>query len=261
MSKILFLFGSLLLACLSPLAQGERLRIVSDDWAPYIYQENGQPRGMHYEISNEIFKRMGLDVQWIFLPWKRCLAMAEQGLADGVMGVFKLPEREAYLIYPQEPLSQVEFVLFQSRARPHTVTRLEDLAGLTVGTSPGYNYSPAFNTAESFKRESGPSHTSNFGKLALGRIDLLITDRHVGHYLLQHLGLERQIEALPLVIHSQPQYLGLTRKPGREQIAQTFADELRRFKFEPAYRAIIARYEEANMNFPQAVEQHEHSTR
>ena len=91
MSKIIYLFASLLLACLSPLAQGERLRIVSDDWAPYIYQDNGQPRGMHYEISREVFKRLGLDVQWIFLPWKRCLAMAEQGLADGVMGVFKVP--------------------------------------------------------------------------------------------------------------------------------------------------------------------------
>lgn len=261
MSKILPLIGIVLLICLSPLVQAERLRIVSDDWAPYIYQENGQPRGLHFEVASEVFRRLGVEVDWLFLPWKRCLAVVEQGQADGILGLFKLPEREAFILYPQEPLSQVEFVLFQSRARPHQVHTLHDLDGLTIGTSPGYKYGAEFNEAKSFRREPAPSHISNFGKLALGRIDLLVTDRHVGEYLLHRLQLDQQIEALPLLIDSKPQYLGLTRKPGREQLAQAFADALQRFKQEPGYQAIVQRYVDAPEIFPRTVEHYEHSMR
>jgi len=83
------LFCTLLLACLSPSALGERLRLVSDDWAPYIYQQNGQPHGIDYEVTTEVFKRLGVEVEWQFLPWKRCLAMIEQGLADGILDIFQ----------------------------------------------------------------------------------------------------------------------------------------------------------------------------
>ncbi|MFS0825671.1 substrate-binding periplasmic protein [Pseudomonas phoenicis] len=261
MRIFLTLFGILLLTCLSPLAQAERLRIVSDDWAPYIYQENGQPRGLHYEVANEVFKRLHIDVEWGFMPWKRCLAVVEQGQADGILGVFKLASREPFMLYPEEPLSQVEFVLFQARARPHSVTTLQDLSGLTVGTSSGYDYGSAFDTAVNFRRESAPTHVANLGKLALGRVDLVVTDRHVGRYLLQRLGLEQQIEALPMVVNDLPQYLGLARKPGREALAEAFSETLRAFKREPAYAHIMSRYGEQNPRLATAVEQQGGSTR
>lgn len=54
----------LLLFCLSPFALGERLRLVSDDWAPYVYQQNGQPRGIDYEVTTEVLRRLGYEVQW-----------------------------------------------------------------------------------------------------------------------------------------------------------------------------------------------------
>ena len=64
-----------LLTCLSLTAWGEKLRIVTEPWAPYVYVENGQPRGLDYETTAIIFQRLGIDVEWEFLPWKRCLAM------------------------------------------------------------------------------------------------------------------------------------------------------------------------------------------
>jgi len=250
-------FCTLLLACLSSLAQAERLRLVSDDWAPYIYWHDGQPKGSDYEVANEVLKRLGIDVDWQLLPWKRCLAMVEQGQADGVLDIFQADSRKSFMFYPDEPLSNVEFVLFQNNARPHAVERLEDLAGLTIGTSPGYTYSPAFTESPLFRREPAPTLEANFGKLMLGRIDLLVTDRRAGRQLRRQLGLEQHIQELPPVIGRHSQYLGLAHKPGRERLAQAFADELRRFKQDPAYAAINARYDGDTRNNPDAVEQHE----
>ncbi|MRF42273.1 transporter substrate-binding domain-containing protein [Escherichia coli] len=260
MPHVARLFWILLLACLSPLALGERLRLVTDDWAPYAYQHDGEPHGIDYEVTTRVFERLGVEVEWEFLPWKRCLAMIEQGQADGIMDIFQTESRQPYLVYAPEPMSEVEFVLFEASARPHAVKALEDLAGLTVGTSPGYVYGATFNEAVHFTREAAPTHEANFGKLVLGRIDLAITDRRVGHYLLRHLGLQQQVKELPLVINRQAQYLGLARKPGREALAQAFAAELRRFKQEPAYAAISNRYTGDIGNILNAVEQQESST-
>ena len=62
MPHIARLFWILLLASLSPLALGERLRLVTDDWAPYVYQHEGQPRGIDYEVTTQVFKRLGVEV-------------------------------------------------------------------------------------------------------------------------------------------------------------------------------------------------------
>ncbi|MGE1082538.1 substrate-binding periplasmic protein [Pseudomonas shirazensis] len=250
----------LLLACLSCSAQAERLRVVSDDWAPYVYEHNGQPQGIQYEVASEVFKRLGVQVDWEFMPWKRCLAMVEQGQVDGVLGVFQNDARKVYMVFPDEPLSEVEFVLLGKRGQHRAVKRLEDLAGLTLGTSPGYDYGAAFNQSTLFKQEPAQTHEANLGKLMLGRIDLLVTDSRVGRYLRRQMGLGQQTEQLPLLIDRQNQYLGLARKPGREQLARSFAEELRRFKQEPAYAQMIAHFEDDLGVLPGAVEQQERST-
>lgn len=250
----------LFLTCLSALAHGEKLRIVTEPWAPYVYLEDGQAKGIDYEVTAEVFKRLDVEVEWQFLPWKRCLAMIEQGLADGVLDIFQTEQRDSQLYYPSEPLSVVEFVLFYANARPQAANSLEDLRGLTVGTSPGYTYGAAFSESPLFTREPAPTHEANFGKLQRGRIDLLITDRRVGRYMIKSLGLEQQISELPLVVSRQSQYLAVRRNVGMDLLSQRFAAELRRFKREPAYAALNARYMGSDEHFRSAVEQQEHST-
>ncbi|NBA96645.1 ABC transporter substrate-binding protein [Pseudomonas sp. R5(2019)] len=240
---VLFRFlTALLFVCLSATAQAEKLRIVTEPWAPYVYLEDGKPKGIDYEVTALVFERLGIEVEWQFLPWRRCLAMLETGQADGVLDIFRTAQREDQLYYPSEPLSDVEFALFQANDRPHRVDRLEDLRGLTVGTSPGYTYSQAFRESTLFKREPAPTHEANFGKLERGRIDLLITDRRVGRLAIKTLGLEGRISELPIVMSREKQYLAVRRNVGMDLLAQRFAAELKRFKREPAYATLNARY-------------------
>ncbi|WP_338478811.1 transporter substrate-binding domain-containing protein [Pseudomonas trivialis] len=236
------LLNAALFTCLSLAAYGETLRIVTEPWAPYVYDDKGTMRGLDYETTVIVFERLGVQVQWQFLPWKRCLAMLEQGHADGVLDIFRNHERDAQLLYPSEPLSTVEFVLFYANDRPHPARSLDDLAGLTVGTSPGYLYADSFNDAPQFNREPAASHEANFGKLLLGRIDLAITDRRVGQHLIKSLALQDKVSQAPLVVNRQPQFLAVRRGAGMDLLVQRFAAELKRFKQEPAYAALSAKY-------------------
>jgi polar amino acid transport system substrate-binding protein len=236
------LLTAVLFACLSLGAHGEKLRIVTEPWAPYVYDDNGTMRGLDYETTVIVFQRLGIDVDWQFLPWKRCLAMLDQGQADGALDIFHSHERDNVLLYPSEPLSDVEFVLFYANDRPHPFQTFDDLRGLTIGTSPGYLYGAEFSESTLFKQEPAASHEANFGKLALGRIDLVITDRRVGQHVLKALGLEDQITQAPQVISHQPQFLAVRRGAGMDLLVQRFAAELKRFKQEPVYAALSAKY-------------------
>ncbi|PVZ15558.1 MULTISPECIES: ABC transporter substrate-binding protein [unclassified Pseudomonas] len=231
-----------LLATLAWSAHAEPLRLVTEPWAPFSYLKDGKPTGLDYEIAAEVFRRMNVEVHWQFLPWRRCLAMARQGQADAVLDIFETRERDSMLIYPSEPLSEVEFVLFQANDRPHVFNSLADLQGLIIGTQPGYQYSEAFLKEPGIHRETAPTLEANLGKLMLGRIDLVITDRRAGQYALEHLNLNQQISALPTAVSSDRQYLALRRGPGMEALAERFASTLRQFRREPAYTALLARF-------------------
>lgn len=259
MPVILKLLTAVLFACLSFTAYGEKLRIVTEPWAPYVYDDKGSMRGVDYETTVIVFQRLGVEVEWQFLPWKRCLAMLDQGHADGALDIFHSHERDALLLYPSEPLSAVEFVLFYANDRPHPAQTLDDLRGLTVGTSPGYLYGEAFSESSLFDREPAPSHEANFGKLSLGRIDLVITDRRVGQHVIKAMGLEGKVSQAPLVISRQPQFLAVRRGAGMDLLVQRFAAELKRFKQEPAYAALSAKYGgiQANTAPEHTVEQQE----
>jgi polar amino acid transport system substrate-binding protein len=241
MSPILRISVAALLACLSCSALGEKLRIVTEPWSPYVIVDGNRASGLDYDATAIVFERLGIDVEWHFLPWKRCLMMLSEGEADGVLDIFK-DEARADLLYPSEPLSSVDWVLFQANARPHVVNGVEDLHGLSVGVSPGYRYSPAFDSSTAFIREPAPSHEANFGKLIRGRIDLMVTDRLLGQQMIEQLKLGGQVSQLPFVLNHRGQYLGLRRNAGMDLLAQRFSAELTRFKREPAYAKLVTQY-------------------
>lgn len=234
------------LACLIGLsltAHGQPLRIASEAWAPYIYEEQGTLRGLDYDTAQIVLQRLGVEVQWQLLPWKRCLAALEQGQADAILDVFRTQEREATILFPDEPMSQIEFVMFYAQPRPYPYRRLNDLQGLKVGVSAGYWYADqTFRESELFTREPAPTHAANFGKLLRDRVDLVINDHRGGHFLIEQMGLAHAIAHHPRVVSRDQLYLGLRRGVGLESLAERFSDELRRFKREPAYAALSARY-------------------
>ena len=74
------------------------------------------------------------------------------------------------------------------------------------------------------------------------RVDLVVNDRRAGLWLAQHLGLAEQVAHHPRPVGEDPLYLAFRRTPELGELAQRFAEELRRFKREPAHATLQARY-------------------
>ncbi|UAW98792.1 transporter substrate-binding domain-containing protein [Halopseudomonas nanhaiensis] len=219
------------------------LRVVSEPWPPYVFEENGRYLGVDLEIAEHVLRELGHEVTWDLLPWKRALHTVKTGGAHAILDIVPSAERIEALHFPDEHLSRNETVLFYHRDRPHPFDSLADLAGLTIGVSPGYTYSSAeFTEASHFVREPAPTFEANLFKLMRGRIDMVAMDQRVGLYLAQHLGIADQLGYHPTALSSGKLYLAFHRSESLFTLAEAFGPALRAFKQTAEYTAILERY-------------------
>ena len=89
--------------------------VVYEGWAPFEYEENGQSKGIDIDIANVIFTKLGITPKYQDLPWKRAEKVVQDGKADAVLSTSKKPEREVFLIYPEEEFWVSEFIFLTNK--------------------------------------------------------------------------------------------------------------------------------------------------
>ena len=220
----------------------ERLLVVTDEWAPYVYKERTSITGIDYEVMMAVFATMGYEVDFQLLPWKRCIRMIEEKTADAILDISMTEQREKTMYFPEEHISESVSVLFHLKGKRYTYNALKDLSGLTIGTVLGYAYSKEFLEADFFTREPVKTEEQNWNKLLYGRIDLFLSNRNVGLYTAERMNIQDRIDFIPKAVSSGDNYLAFSKKTGHAALSQSFSEHLKRFKTTPEYTAIQSKY-------------------
>ena len=164
----------------------KELVILSSNYPPHIYEENGVIKGLRVELLAELFKRMGYTYVPKIMPWARAVTMIKVGQADGICSIWYKPEREAYLSYPKFPyVLEVQGIYQRAGTREIHYKSLLDFKGMKIGTIRGFAYPKEFMKSPLFKIETVATDKQNFIKLAMGRLDIVIGDSVVGDYTIQ----------------------------------------------------------------------------
>lgn len=159
------------------------LRVVATEFPPYTTQESSEG-GPAIAIARAALARTGLTLEMDFRPWSRLIAELQRGLWDGVIGIWRNPERESYLSFPQ-PLGIANRIGFMARSdRRIDVRDLSRLKHLRIGIVRGYANPPAFEQAN-LQCDEALDDLGNLRKLQAGRIDLALVDKGVAAYLLR----------------------------------------------------------------------------
>lgn len=220
----------------------ERLLVVTDQWAPYVYRENDTIKGVDYEIMMAVMSTMGYEIDFQLLPWKRCIRMIEEKSADAILDISMTEQRKKAMYFPQEKISDSASVLFYLKGKEYRYEVLEDLSGLTIGTVLGYAYSKEFLEADFFTREPVKTEEQNLKKLLYGRIELFLSNKNVGLYAIHKMKIEDKVDFLPKVVSSGENYLAFSQKNGHAALSEIFSEHLERFKTTPEYTAILNKY-------------------
>ncbi len=221
----------------------ETIRITTLDWEPYISQ-NLTNEGFIAEIAKEAFKRVGYKVEYIYLPWKRAVAMAEAGKFDGYFPSYWSKQREEKSIFT-DIIMNGPIGFFKVKGNKIAFNKLEDLIPYRIGVVRGFVNTTEFDAADYLKKEEVTTNLQNIKKLLRERVDLIVADKFVGFYLLNKYipYMRGQIEFISPPLQDKKLYICMSKKTEKvnEKVA-SFNKGLKEIKEDGTFDKILAKH-------------------
>ena len=233
------LLAILLLSCSVLSARAQTLIAIDNANPPFMYQQDGQPRGLYPLLLQAVFARLGEPLAIQAMPWKRALLRGAAGEL-GIGGIYKNAERFRVFDY-SAPIFEERLLLYVHREKPLPFRSIEDLHGKRIGVIRGWSYTEEFDQAArtgQIDAQEGSSDEANLRKLASGRLDAVIAIELAGQRLLTHAGLE-QLEPLPQPLSINPTYLVFARQAGQQELLQRFDRTLAEMRQDGSLQRLI----------------------
>ncbi|MET1415973.1 ABC transporter substrate-binding protein [Roseibium sp. HPY-6] len=173
------LLGSVVAA----LSESREIRIVTQNFAPLQWENNGAPDGYVARYISAVFERVNEDfpveiASFEFLPWKRAILTAKSAPNVMLFSMSRTPQREDQFLWLGE-VSPYGQYLFQLNSKPRFVAdTVEDLLDLDVkiGVQDGgnmYAYLKSLGFGSSGQLVPITDYRQGIEMLYLGRVDLL----------------------------------------------------------------------------------------
>lgn len=111
-----------------------QLNYLTEEWAPFNYQEGGKPAGISVEILEAVFRKMGVnrtpDVR--IVPLADAFQQAQGNTRTVLFSIVRTPQREPLYKWAG-PFSKSSFVLFAPMNRNIKIATPEDLNRYRIG--------------------------------------------------------------------------------------------------------------------------------
>jgi polar amino acid transport system substrate-binding protein len=232
-------------------AAAEPLRLITFSLPPFMVLSDDEAPGFNVEILRQVFAAMGREASFEELPLSRAWATASSGERDGMVGVVRTSEREAFCLFPDEPLTQERWVFFVRTADAGRLkfSSFEDLVGHDIAvTGPvGGVYVPPDLWKFLQEHHNNMVNTTDppmvFRMLQAGRVDYAIVNLTVGAWEIAAMGLSGQIE--PLLSRSVMEggyHVCFSKARVDPAFVDAFSRALRQFKQTEAFQALYHKY-------------------
>ncbi|PWC52712.1 hypothetical protein TSO221_13270 [Azospirillum sp. TSO22-1] len=228
-------------------AAADAIKLVALNFPPLIFEENGAPAGIAYEVVTEALKRAGHQATVEVMPWARALDMARDGQADGLFTAYRTPEREQFLNYSTEVVVPQVVSLFVRKDSPVAFGGdLAQLAKYKVGVVNQISYGPLVDDAIKAgilqDLEKSNDSDNNVKKLVQGRFDVMPSNRYVAQYILKKQGVADQVKELQPEVQSIPSYIAFTRAKDTTALRTAFDAALAAMKADGSFQTILDKY-------------------
>ncbi len=231
--------------CFQCLAFSEEKKIIAvfPTWEPYGYIENEKAVGFEIETFAAVMKQMNMAVEFLHQPWKRCLYSIEHGMADVVISALKVPQREKFMYYPEEPISISKTAFFSTTENKIEFNGdYEGLKGYSIGITSGFSYGPAFDAIDYLKKDESTETEAVLIKVLMGRNELGIGNIPVITSIARKKSASDKIRFLEPLVHTQKLYVGFSKARDHERLVKEFSKVLHEFRKSSECRRILEKY-------------------
>ena len=195
--------------------------------------------GFYIDVAREMARRLDITLRFVDTPFRRALSMMVTGEADMMLGPNRTAEREAFMVYVEEPLPSEPKSFYRMEGEPD-IARYEDLAGRIIGVQRGSAYFDPFDTDDGLTKFPVGDYDGAFKMLSIGRLDTVIAPTMLGDYLVSHLGLP--IVRSTFTAGGRPSYFAVSHFSTANDRASQFAAVLADMKADGTMARIEARY-------------------
>lgn len=242
-----FLFLLLLVSGTFYSAHAQEITIVTEDYPPYHYENNGIVVGQGTETLQAVLNVLNIKARIEIYPWARAYKMALNNKNTLIYGIAKTPQRENLFKWIGVS-SPVRYCLFALTSRNDIdVPSLEDAKRYKIGTVREdiielYLIENGFKKKKHFDPIS--SYEANLRKLISRRVDLWGVVDLTAHYLVQSNHYPRNIikEVYCLKeISTEGAYMAFS-KNTPDALVDQFREALKKIKEDGTYDRILAKY-------------------
>jgi polar amino acid transport system substrate-binding protein len=239
---VLVLF--LLPAAAAP-GQGEELVAATGEWAPYVSQHL-ENRGFITQILSDAFSAMGVEVRFVFYPWRRCYESVVSHRVWAAFPYSRTEERAEQVNFSDVVSYSVTKFFVYGPPDIEVYTGPASLKSYRIGGVIGYFYEEDFRrqglTVDYASRES-----SAIEMLMKGRTDLLPLNELVGWRIIRNRFPQRmdRFRVLEPPYSKDPLHLIVSKTyPGGDELLERFNRALQIVKNNYIYDGILERYTE-----------------
>lgn len=218
-----------------------------DDWYPYSGVVDGQARGMAEDIVSAAFSAVGVHVEFVSLPYSRCMREVLAGSLPGCFDAARNSVLEDRYLWEDKPIfiARVNIYALASSHEGGLITR--NLEGKTVAVTNAYEYGDSFDRDTLVLRDVGMRDIQGFHKLAVGHVSYMVAYEQVAQYLFARYPADLRNRFRVVGETARPAlYVAFSRSfPGNPGMVARFSAGLRTVINNGQYRAIEKRWSTA----------------
>jgi polar amino acid transport system substrate-binding protein len=200
-----------------------------DNSPPYSYKdEQGKAKGTLITIAEQLAKEAGVNIEFVFCPWARCVSLAKHGQIDLLPGLSRNNERERDLLFLNPPIFNTSAAYgFYVLDHVIKISNYADLSQLVIGKLRGSQHFPKFDADITLTVVEAPDIQTLFALLQNGRIDTFIhTHESVVAYLEEYDEQHRIQQADYVEVVSGRGYFVLSKHSGKTELAPALSRSL-----------------------------------
>lgn len=221
--------------------------VVTENYPPYNYLENGEIKGVSTEIVKAVLKEAQLDAQFYLYPWSRSysLALSEPNIL--IYSIIRTPKREKLFSWVGNIASiYMDFYFFALQERTDIkLNSLRDINDYAVGTVRNDVVEQYLINKGITNIDRNNSHAANMKKLMLKRIDLWPVSEETAHYLLKASELDINSTLIKLYhikeVSNKDLYMAFS-KGTSDKLVNKVASALKRLKTDGTYDKILKKH-------------------
>lgn len=195
--------------------------MVTEEWPPYNYQQDGKLTGFSVEIINNIMQIIGKDYPIRLLPSMRTTRVLDTRPNSFMFSLFRTPERESNYKWIG-PLTDGSIFFYKKRNNKLIINNIEDMKKVSRVAVRHKGLIPEILLEQGFKNLDMTATTSFqvYRKLLVERVELAISDTDLGvSYQLKLLNADSSsFEKIPIPIFKSDLYIAVNKSVSDEEI-------------------------------------------